>query len=515
MITDLEVQNLRSFTSQSFRIAPLTILLGQNSSGKSSITRLFPLFKQSMEQVASAPVLWNSTYVDYGSFQEVLSRQAKTPEMTFTFQISTTNFSQHLLLHREYGAANQYAPKSFSFKIVLGGAPKGRTKTIKSVIHMDDDCIEIIYDKRRRVTNVTINGDEPSTIWPGASADGIQHGFAPVIRISDFPGLYLSTECRALGAEIMEELKYCLPSNLNVRVPYAIGRNLHYMSSIGFKSNLIDVIAAHTGHRISPNRMRNASVEKIKKLLLLRDLPRIARMVQDNLTGDFVASQYIGPIRARAERYYRIQELAIDHIDPNGENVAMYLHFLSPAQLKRFNAVFLDAFGYTVEPSQSRGHVSLILREGGVGKGDNIADVGFGFSQVLPVVAQIFAATARRVQTSTGSSRAQLRSPVVAVEQPELHLHPAYQARLADLFTQLSVKNNPTGRTYRFVIETHSEAFVNRLGRLVYEKTLRPEDVVLYAFEKDHAGGTTHVKELRFGLDGLINGWPIGFLSAR
>ena len=55
-----------------------------------------------------------------------------------------------------------------------------------------------------------------------------------------------------------------------------------------------------------------------------------------------------------------------------------------------------------------------------------------------------------------------------AIEQPELHLHPALQAKLIDVFSQLASKEN--GGKIKFVLETHSEAMINRLGYLINKK---------------------------------------------
>lgn len=512
MITDITVRNLRSFSEQKFRVAPITILLGQNSAGKSSVTRLFPLFKQSSEQVASAPILWNSSYVDYGSFQEVLSRSAEEPELSFSFDISTERFLSQLAGPRDLRPTRDPSPKLFSYDLFLGAASKGRTKTLESIIRVDDDVVRINYDRRGRVASLEVNDWIPADFTAKAKAEGFQRGLAPLVQMTGIPQSNMSADASKAASVIADLLASSLKKSDSIRSLSPLGRTLMYRPKSYFKDYLISNIRTNCGIDISPHRLRRDVVEKLRSYLLMRDMNRLTRMVSSHISADVEASQYIGPIRARAERYYRIQELAIDHIDPNGENVAMYLNFLPPGQLKKFNTIFLQAFGYTVEPSQSRGHVSLLLREGGVGRGDNIADVGFGFSQVIPVVAQIFAATSHRDSMSVGAWRS---SPIVAVEQPELHLHPAFQAKLADLFAQLSKPDNPVGRRSRFVVETHSEAFVNRLGRLIAQGDVDPADVVIYTFEKVRGSGLTRVGNLTFGSDGLIADWPVGFFSAR
>jgi len=71
----LRLTNFRCFDdSGDIRIAPLTLLLGQNSSGKSTFARLFPLLRQTSEVLAREPLLWFGRFVDFGSIGETWSK---------------------------------------------------------------------------------------------------------------------------------------------------------------------------------------------------------------------------------------------------------------------------------------------------------------------------------------------------------------------------------------------------------------------------------------------------------
>ena len=64
----IRVERLRCLAyTGDIKIKPLTILLGQNSSGKSSFLRVFPLLKQSIESRTSGPILWSGRLVDFGN----------------------------------------------------------------------------------------------------------------------------------------------------------------------------------------------------------------------------------------------------------------------------------------------------------------------------------------------------------------------------------------------------------------------------------------------------------------
>lgn len=79
MVDKIRIRNLRSLKDTGeVELKPLTLLVGKNSSGKSTFLRVFPLFKQTLETNTNEPILWySSRYVDFGSFNESLNKLAK------------------------------------------------------------------------------------------------------------------------------------------------------------------------------------------------------------------------------------------------------------------------------------------------------------------------------------------------------------------------------------------------------------------------------------------------------
>jgi hypothetical protein len=119
----------------------------------------------------------------------------------------------------------------------------------------------------------------------------------------------------------------------------------------------------------------------------------------------------------------------------------------------------------------------------------NIADVGFGVSQTLPVLVALLAAA---------------RDQMVFVEQPELHLHPRAQVALADILIQAADQG------VRLVIETHSSLLILALQAAIAEGSIAPDRVSLNWFTRD-ATGQTHVAEAQIGDDGSYGDWPEDF----
>ena len=124
----------------------------------------------------------------------------------------------------------------------------------------------------------------------------------------------------------------------------------------------------------------------------------------------------------------------------------------------------------------------------------NLADVGFGASQVLPIVIEGFYARDRAM---------------LLIEQPEIHLHPRAQGVLGDLL--IDIARYQGGKTV--LVETHSEHLLSRIRRRIAEKSLDRNMVAIYYCEPS-AGGTK-VREISINSQGQYEhaGLPEGFFE--
>ena len=120
-----------------------------------------------------------------------------------------------------------------------------------------------------------------------------------------------------------------------------------------------------------------------------------------------------------------------------------------------------------------------------------LTDVGFGVSQILPVIALCYYAP---------------RGSVVLLEQPEIHLHPRVQAGLADVLID-AIKT----REIQIIVESHSEHLLRRLQRNIAEETVSPHDTALYFCEID--AGVSRLTALQVDMYGNIENWPDGFFG--
>jgi predicted ATPase len=126
-----------------------------------------------------------------------------------------------------------------------------------------------------------------------------------------------------------------------------------------------------------------------------------------------------------------------------------------------------------------------------------LTDVGFGVSQVLPVIVQCFYAAP---------------NSTVMIEQPEIHLHPSVQAALADLFLDaIGARENGRDRNIQLIIESHSEHFLRRLQRRIAEERISEDKVALYFCTPGSEGSI--VTELEVDRYGDILNWPRDFFG--
>ncbi len=147
-------------------------------------------------------------------------------------------------------------------------------------------------------------------------------------------------------------------------------------------------------------------------------------------------------------------------------------------------------------------HSALLLRDLRTNTVVSFQDVGVGISQVIPVVANAYG----------------LKNSLIAIEQPEIHIHPALQAELGDVFIESALGENKN----TFLLETHSEHLILRILKRIRETSrgklpdgINPisKDDVAVLFVSPSSDGAT-VRELRISDQGkFMDSWPGGFFE--
>jgi hypothetical protein len=223
--------------------------------------------------------------------------------------------------------------------------------------------------------------------------------------------------------------------------------------------------------------------------------------MRERLSSKMDEIAYIGPLRQEPKRFGRYSPTDESDVGSSGENMlsALFADKKLVMRVNNFLATMEMPYRIKIHQLESQDTLGSVIHMSLVNKNTNIelapTDVGVGYSQVLPLITQ--AALSRR--------------SLVCVEQPELHLHPAMQARIADVFIEAAMG----GSNVQFLIETHSESLMLRFLRRIREGTLNPENIQVLYIDQD-LEGTSHIHELPISPSGeFLTDWPQGFFDER
>ncbi|MCY4176328.1 MAG: AAA family ATPase [Acidimicrobiaceae bacterium] len=231
-----------------------------------------------------------------------------------------------------------------------------------------------------------------------------------------------------------------------------------------------------------------------------RQRPAVANMLRDHV-------RYLGPLRQEPRPFFDIDDEDRLDVGAAGQHLARVLQWhgtrtVDVPELGKVDLVdglqrWLRKLGVIDEvavEARGRAGVSVEVRPPDLDRRVDLTSVGVGISQVLPVLVVCLLADP---------------GDLVLLEQPELHLHPALQMRLAD-FLLACVES---GR--QIIVETHSENLVNRLRRRVAEDdTSDTAGLVRVVFAERNAEGHTTFRPSDINpMGGLSQDWPDGFLD--
>ena len=222
---------------------------------------------------------------------------------------------------------------------------------------------------------------------------------------------------------------------------------------------------------------------------------------------------YLGPLRRHPERHYEFSGDTTDYVGQSGEYLPSIL-FEDQELVEQINSdlgrigvkyqVKLDKLQYE-DKSPSNVFSLRLIDKAGIDA--SLRDVGFGISQVLPIVVQ-----SRLSEKKT-----------LLIEQPEIHLHPAHQAELGDMFIRSALGEQRN----TILLETHSEHLMLRILRRIRETSeneplpegipaIRPEDVAVLYVQPGEGDEGAQVIEIPVTADGdFARLWPEGFFVER
>lgn len=218
---------------------------------------------------------------------------------------------------------------------------------------------------------------------------------------------------------------------------------------------------------------------------------------------------YLGPLREHPQREYRWSGASPEGIGPRGEHAVGAIlaataedkqRQLAPRKkFKKFQEMIAHWLkemrliqSFRIEEILSGANLyQARVKTDPSGSETMLTDVGFGVSQVLPVLVLLY-------YVPEGS--------IVLLEQPEIHLHPSAQSGLADLM--LAVAGH---RQVQIIVESHSEHLLRRFQRRVAEEVVPSSDLKLYFVETSN--GAAELNDLKLNQRGEIENWPKDFFG--
>lgn len=524
IVKEIQIQNFRSLKDTGLQeLSPITLLIGENSSGKSTFLRSFPLIKQSISKRTAGPILWAGDvddYVDFGSFDETVTNDKSNEIMfRFCFALKDMGFLYRYFSLDDYMGVEESRSRNnqIDYQIFIKST-NGKDYVARFDVNIDSVCYkfnlengniqvdDFVFEQRVQPLSEELGYKSPRIRIITGAEDSQAFGFR-LPNIDDLSG--------ELFDKLIKE-KEQHRSSLISEVIVALGDNLT-QNKIIYLSTEENMNSRQLTNQFI--KLYNKTVKLIKDDIRLRSIVKLCyfyRMFSDidqYIFNYFKQVHYIAPLRATAERYYRLRNLAIDEVDYQGKNLAIFINSLNDRQLSQFHAWTNDHFGFSVSTGKDKGHLSLLIKLKGSDKAINLSDTGFGYSQVLPIITQLWELSTRKKEKMGYLEVDRVIPLVVAIEQPELHLHPAVQAKLGKAFIASIHLARENGYQLQLLLETHSQTLVNYLGRAIYRGELDNQDVSVILFEKDPYNNITTVTNSYYDSEGYLENWPYGFFD--
>ncbi|MBK7767401.1 MAG: DUF3696 domain-containing protein [Sulfuritalea sp.] len=256
--------------------------------------------------------------------------------------------------------------------------------------------------------------------------------------------------------------------------------------------------------RVEVGSVVNDAPSKLQYLLPHADDEAVSTLARSLRSLSYITAERIGP-----REFYPLEDRQIATVvGPAGEHAVSLLHLgrdekvleglvldgVPTTRLRQVEArmkVFFPGCGLAVEQVPRVNAVTLGLRTSDDTDFHRPIHVGFGLTQVLPIVVAALSAS---------------KGDLLLIENPEVHLHPAGQALMGQFLADVARAG------VQVIVETHSDHILNGVRRAVRSQRLEPEQVALHFFRPRIADEAQAISP-QLDKSGNIDVWPEGFFD--
>lgn len=537
MITHFTGENYKAFKSFDLEIKPLTILLGANSCGKSSLINALLMLSQTADSVlmSETALRLNGNKIGMGDALNIVRDKKPENELAFSFSFSADEtktlkssldilkrdaVEAHFTIVRFVGQvfrANKISDLEFHSAMaeadaLFFSADRFSPSQLKKISSLTCKILKLYRSKIKNIKRKMIPLGSMDDFLNKASFTKINDCFT---TLSTIPISALTPQ------QISYRFKYSKKEESLVITSFSC---LNKVGEIILKLSTDNKTTSLNSDFIEKKILKN-SQKDILALLNLDAFSIVKPTVSQSLSplGFFENSKnsfaslivkmmhtttshlidsisdlninHVNPLRAFPQRYYLLDK-SMQHSKLNSLDGTELAEILKKNPEIKKNINFLLApFNIAVDVEKVNDIIhKIIVNQDAVDL--ELTDVGFGISQALPILVQAYLSP---------------KNSITIIEQPEIHLHPKMQAWLTDALISIALDGNKN-----FIIETHSDALVRRIRLRIVDQNcaLSEDDVGIYHLERDRNDNTSILKKIAITADGDVQ-WPSEFMDVE